>query len=53
MIWKRIQMIITTPWNNPVIKKKKKEELKILMNPRLKLRSKDQKQTIVFSVSFP
>ena len=45
-------MIITTPWNNPVIKKKKKE-LKILMNPRLKLRSKDQKQTIVFSVSFP
>jgi hypothetical protein len=47
-------MIITTPWNNPVIKKKKKKkELKILMNPRLKLRSKDQKQTIVFSVSFP
>jgi hypothetical protein len=34
-------------------KRKKKKELKILMNPRLKLRSKDQKQTIVFSVSFP
>jgi hypothetical protein len=37
----------------PSYQKKKKKELKILMNPRLKLRSKDQKQTIVFSVSFP
>jgi coenzyme F420-reducing hydrogenase alpha subunit len=48
MIWKRIQMIITTPWNNPVIKKKKKKRAEDTNESKTEIKIKRSKANHCF-----